>query len=244
MKYFLATTETIESGVGFSLFDPLHLSWLVVCLLSVLVNCVLYNKIGQQGRCRWRKTIAWLLLTDELFKMAILIFGGNYTLDYLPLHLCSINIFVILIHAYRPSAMLDNFLYTVCIPGAFAALLFPTWTSLPITSGMHCHSFTVHILLAMYPVVLAVNRDINPSLKKLPRSLGLLVLMAIPIYGINILLNTNFMFLMSADSGNPLYLFEQLWGSHLLGFPVIIAGVLLVMYGPLEMIRKLRKKVL
>jgi len=50
--------------------------------------------------------------------------------------------------------------------------------------------------------------------------------------------------LMSADPGNPLYLFEQMWGNHLLGFPVIIAGVLLVMYGPLELIRKIKKKAL
>ena len=81
----------------------------------------------------------------------------------------------------------------------------------------------------------------DSELKQLPKSLGLLVLMAIPIYIINRLLNTNFMFLMSADPGNPLYLFEQMWGNHLLGFPVIIVGVLLVMYGPLELIRKLKK---
>ena len=58
----------------------------------------------------------------------------------------------------------------------------------------------------------------------------------------NILLDTNFMFLMYVDEGNPLYLFEQLWGSHLLGFPVIIAGVLIVMYVPLVVFRIIRKK--
>jgi len=176
--------------------------------------------------------------------MAILIIGGNYTVSYLPLHLCSINIFVIAVHAYKPSKMLDNFLYTVCIPGALAALLFPTWVSLPITAGMHLHSFTVHILLLLYPAVLAINGDIKPEMRSLPKSLGLLGVLAIPIYIVNLLLDTNFMFLMSADPGNPLYLFEQMWGNHLLGFPVIIAGVLLVMYGPLELIRKIKKKAL
>ena len=84
--------------------------------------------------------------------------------------------------------------------------------------------------------------ELRPEVKRLPQYLGLLIGMAIPIYGINLLLDTNFMFLMSADEGNPLYLFEQLWGSHLLGFPVIIAGVLLVMYVPLVIIRKIRCK--
>ena len=242
MKYFFETTDTIGSNLGFSLFDGLHIGWLAAFVVITLTNCILYRKLTVKGRQNWRRTVAWMLIADELFKMAILIIPGNYSAGYLPLHLCSINIFIIAIHAYRPSLALDGFLYTVCIPGALAALLFPTWTSLPITSGMHLHSFTVHILLALYPITLAVGGDIKPDVKLLPKILGLLVLMAIPIYGINLLLDTNFMFLMSADPGNPLYFFETLWGNHLLGFPVIIAGVLLVMYCPIVLIQKLRKK--
>ena len=242
MKYFFDTTDSIAEGLGFSLFDTLHLLWLGIAIVCVLVNLIGYRRLGERGRGKWRKVIAWLLIGDELFKMAILIYAGRYGVGYLPFHLCSINIFLITVHAYKPSKVLDNFLYTVCIPGALAALLFPTWTSLPVTSGMHLHSFTVHILLLLYPTVLTFGGDIKPDVKQLPKSLGLLILMAIPIYGLNLLLDTNFMFLMSADPGNPLYFFETLWGNHLLGFPVIIAGVLLVMYGPLMLIQKVYKK--
>lgn len=242
MKYFFETTESIAGGLGFSLFSSLHLLWLGAAVVCLIANLLGYRRLEASGRGRWRKVIAWLLIADELFKMAILIFSGRYGFTYLPFHLCSINIFVIAIHAYKPSEILDNFLYTVCIPGALAALLFPSWTSLPVTSGMHLHSFTVHILLLLYPTVLTLGGDIQPNIRQLPKSLGLLILMAIPIYGLNLLLDTNFMFLMSADPGNPLYFFETLWGNHLLGFPVIIAGVLLVMYGPIVLIEKLRKK--
>ena len=165
MSHFLDTTETIPAGLGFSLFGPLHLVWLAVCLVAILVCSFAYKCLNPAGRGCYRKIIAGLLVCDELFKMAILFFGGNYSTGYLPLHLCSINIFVIAVHAYKPSKILDNFLYTVCIPGALAAMLFPTWTKLPITTGMHWHSFTVHILLMLYPVVLTVNKDIQPELK-------------------------------------------------------------------------------
>ena len=60
--------------------------------------------------------------------------------------------------------------------------------------------------------------------------------------GFNLLLGTNFMFLMEAEPGNPLYVFEQLWGDHRLGFAVLIPAILAVMYGPLELVRKFRKK--
>lgn len=242
MKLFLETVETIESGHGFSHFDWLHLAWLAVFIAVTVVNCIWYRKLSSAGKSRWKKIMAALLLADEAFKDIMLIVGGRFLASYLPLHLCSINIFLILIHAFKPSRLLGGYLYTVGIPGAIAALLFPTWTSLPFMNFMHLHSFTVHILLAMYPIVLATSGDLAPEVKRLPQYLLLLVGMAIPIYGINLLLNTNFMFLMSADEGNPLYLFEQMWGNHLYGFPVLIAAVLIVMYVPLTIFRKLKSR--
>ena len=106
---------------------------------------------------------------------------------------------------------------------------------------MHWHSFTVHILLAAYPILLTAGGDIKPQPKYIPKCLLLLLTMAIPIYGVNLALDTNFMFLMFAKEGNPLLIFENLWGNHLLGFPVIIVGVLLVMQGPFALL-ELKKK--
>ncbi len=242
MKYFLDTVETVEEGLGFSHFSSLHLIWLLFFLVVTVVNCLWYRNMGTIGKDRWKKTVAFLVVADEIFKDIMLIIGGRYDVGYLPLHLCSINILLVAIHAWKPSKLLGGFLYTVCIPGALAALLFPTWTSLPILNFMHLHSFTVHILLAMYPIVLAINGELLPNIKQLHKYLLLLVILAIPIYGINLLLDTNFMFLMSADPGNPLYLFEQLWGNHLYGFPVLITAVVIVMYVPLEIYRAIRRK--
>jgi hypothetical integral membrane protein (TIGR02206 family) len=208
----------------------------------LVASCLLYKRLNNNGKRIWRIVVACLLIADEVFKDVMLVLGDRFRADYLPLHLCSINIILITIHALKPSRLLSGYLYTVGIPGAMAALIFPSWTSLPLGNFMHLHSFTVHILLAVYPIVLATAGELRPDVKRLPQYLGLLIGMAIPIYGINLLLNTNFMFLMSADEGNPLYLFEQLWGSHLLGFPVIIAAVLIVMYVPLVIIRKCRSK--
>ena len=54
--------------------------------------------------------------------------------------------------------------------------------------------------------------------------------MAVPVYGINLLLDTNFMFLMYAKPGNPLYLFEQTMGNHLWGIPILSLALLVMMY--------------
>ena len=242
MQYFLDTTDSVVDGVGFTHFGLMHILWLVFFVMVTAINCIWYRKLDEKGKDRWKKAVAVLLILDEIFKDVMLLIGGRFSSGYLPLHLCSINIFLIAIHAWKPFKTLGGYLYTAGIPGAMAALLFPTWTKLPLGNFMHLHSFTVHILLAMYPIVLGLSGDLAPSLKKLPQYLLWIIGMAIPIYGINLLLDTNFMFLMYAEEGNPLYLFEQMWGNHLLGFPVLIVAVLIVMYVPMEIFRTIKRK--
>lgn len=242
MKYFLDTVETIPEGLGFSHFDATHFIWLAVGALLIALNCVVYRKLSDAGKSRWKKIVALLIVADELFKMVMLTIGDRYEVNYLPLHLCSVNIFLIAIHAWKPSRMLSGFLYTVCIPGAIAAMLFPTWTELPVLNFMHLHSSTVHIQLVMYPLVLAVNGVLKPSAKGIPKCLLLLVILAAVALISNLIFDTNFMFLMNAEPGNPLYLFEQAFGSHLIGFPILISVVLAVMYVPMGLYRKHKRK--
>lgn len=242
MQYFLDTTETVPSGVGFSHYDSLHLIWLAVFAVITLFSIATYRRFDIKKKKVWKFSVAALLIADEGFKVVMLVIGGRYLPSYLPLHLCSINIFLIAFHAWKPSKLLSGYLYTVGIPGALAALLFPSWSSLPLENFMHIHSFTVHILLALYPITLAASGELAPEVKSIPKYLLLLIAMAVPIYFINLILDTNFMFLMSADSGNPLYIFEQLWGNHLYGFPVLIAAILIVMYVPLVVFRKIKNK--
>lgn len=242
MQYFLDTAETIPSGVGWAHFDTTHFIWLAVCAVTIALNCLLYRRLDEKGRGRWKKIVAGLIVADELFKMVMLTIGGRYEWDYLPLHLCSINIFVIALHAWRPNRTVGGFLYTVCIPGAIAAMLFPTWVKLPVLNFMHLHSFTVHILLVMYPMVLALCGETKPQAREIPKYLAILAGLALVALAANLVLDTNFMFLMYAEEGNPLNIFQQLWGSHLLGFPVLITAVMIVMFVPMGIYRKLRKK--
>lgn len=241
MNHFWETVEVIPEGIGFAHYGPDHLWWLAAFVVVTVLNCVLYRHLGQKGRRIWRYAVAALLVLDEVYKQIPLVVTGLFTLGYLPLHLCSINIFVIAFHAIKPTKAVGNFLYTVCIPGAMAALLFPTWNALPAANFMLIHSFTVHMLLALYPIVLTVTGDIRPELREVPKALLLLVGLAAVALVCNLLMDTNFMFLMSADPGNPLYLFKELWGSHLLGFPVIIAGILLVMHTPWVVAKRIKK---
>ena len=242
MNYFWETVETIKDNVGFNYFDSLHLSWILCFILFTVIVSIIYRKSDLNKRDKIRKLFALLIILDECFKQYGLITNGNWIVNYLPLHLCSINIFVIAYHVFKPSKTIDNFLYAVCIPGALAAILAPTWVELPLFNFMHIHSFTVHILLAAYPIVLVAGGDIIPDIKYVPKAIIFTCILALPIYLINVLLDTNFMFLMKADAGNPLLLFEELFGFHLLGVPIIESAVVFVLYTPFYIYRSNKNK--
>jgi hypothetical protein len=104
---------------------------------------------------------------------------------------------------------------------------------------MNIHSFTVHILLATYPIMLTYSGETNPQLKYLPGSLGVLAALACVAYGMNLIFDTNFMFLMYAHPGTPLIWFAENWGSHFLGFPVLISAIAVAMYTGVFVYRKI-----
>ncbi len=240
--YFFDTVETIPEGVGFATFDKTHLMWIVAFLAICIFMCVLYRKMGDGARRKTRITLAALIVLDEIYKTVVLIACGTHTASYLPLHLCSINIVTIAIHAVKPNKALGNYLYTICIPAAIMALLTPSWTPLPLANFMHIHSFTVHIMLALYPIMLTAGGDIVPNVKQLPQCVGVLAIMAIPALIINLLFDTNFMFLMETETVSVLILFEELFGSHLWAFPVLIPIVLTVMQLPPFILQKIKAK--
>ena len=120
MTYFWETVDTIAPGLGWPHFGPFHLAVLAVFLLLGAVLCRGYCGMDTDKRRRWRHGRAAAHRGRALQDFGLL-YGGNFSLDYLPLHLCSINIFLIALHAWRRPKLLDTFLYFVCLPAACAA---------------------------------------------------------------------------------------------------------------------------
>ena len=243
-SHFKYSSDNIPEGFGFSHFSALHFFWLFLCIAVAVGCCLLYWKLKPKGRRNMLWIMTALLLGDEIWKVAWLLSLGLFTHSYLPFHLCSINIFLILFFTVKPNQTVGNFLYAICIPTTTAALLFPTWTKLPFWNFMHLHSFSVHILLLVIPLMLTFGGDIKPSLRKLPGSLLLLLGLALLAKGVNHLYGTNFMFLESVSKGNPLKIFEDLWGNHYFGFPILGVLMITVMYTPVLILQKHRNKAL
>lgn len=229
MKYFFETTDTILPGHGFKLYGSIHIMWLVICFLFIAYLLKINKSKNEIERFKLRRIIAIALLMDEIYKHVFLIIGGNWTFDYLPLHLCSINIFMALFDSIKPNKTVRHFISLIAIPGALMALLSPSWTKLPLLNFMHIHSFTVHILLIAYPVLLLFEKENKPETKYMVKALGLLIALLVPIYFVNKTLGTNFFFLME-DEGIAIFLiFKNIMKTHLMAIPVLGSIIMPIM---------------
>ena len=239
---FFLTTDQIPEGVGFQTFDLIHILWLSAGFIFCVAACLLYRRLSADKRKSVLKALGIYIFLQEMTKNLVLILLGEFSWGYLPFHLCGVNILLIGFDTIRQSKTVRSFLYYFSIPGAALALIFPNWTEMPVWNFFHLHSFTIHILLVLYPLLLVTTGQVSADLRSAFRGVLLLAAMAVPVYFLNLLWDTNFMFLMKPDTGNPLEFFEKLLGSHLWGFPILLPVVILIMYLPIFLLKQRNKQ--
>ena len=238
MSEFWMSYEKIAEryGPGY-LGDPLF-GWvpgmeLAAVALVLFLTARWYRRSGENVRRRIRSGVTVLLLLDEAALILIMLGTRQWDWSYLPLHLCSIHVFVCLYDTLFDRDWCKEELYALCIPGAAIALLCPGWLGTKAWSFINLHSVTLHGLLILYPVLLVVG-GFRPDPRRLPGVLAFLFGSALPIYFLNETLGTNFCFLNGPYSSPITELFTRCFGErwYFLGFLPAVALVLLVMYGP------------
>lgn len=97
---FFATrdeVEAIEKGYrAFNHFDATHIALIALAAAVIAGAVFVYRRLSTEGKNRFLTVLTVLLLLDELAKYAIALGTDSWYWGYLPLHLCSINIFICL----------------------------------------------------------------------------------------------------------------------------------------------------
>ncbi|MBQ6496529.1 MAG: YwaF family protein [Firmicutes bacterium] len=263
MDFFWDTVETVDRAKcdGFSHFDTGHIIWLVF-FLCVAAVCTRFYLDAGEGRgsafpnCRRRIRIVFavLLIIGEVLKYVVVAKAGVPLAGYLPLQLCSISVILVIVHALLPVGSgadadqrpvsgvfyryIGNFLYLIGLPAGLAALLFPSWTALPILANfMSLHSFTTHILLVTYVAMLVAAKEIRPEIRTVPVCVCALIVMAIGVYFFDVSFNMNFMYLVHLSPASPIAPFASL-GDYRIGYAVILAALILILYGVPALVRR------
>ena len=241
---FFTVYRTARWDTSFPLWGRAHLLWLGAFLAALLLLLIPYRRMGERGRRRTILVLTGLLLADELAKHGFLLWLGEEDVDYLPLHLCSVGLFVCLWYALRPNRYAGELLFAVSLPGAAIALLFPGWSVLPARSFLTIHSFTFHILLCLIPLLLLSSGELKPDPRRLWFCAAFLLVTAIPVWLLDKRWGTNFYFLTYPGTGNPLVWFEARFGNpgYQIGLPVCTGILWIVQYGLYGAVRAVGKR--
>lgn len=233
MPDFLKSRFTIEPGKGMDSYSLGHFIWLGLLFFLIFFLGKKYRAADEDKRKKIRIVIASLIMLDEIVKDIIMPITGQWDWSFLPLHLCSISVFVVFIHALTGNRILEEYTYAITLPTASMAMAFPDWTgALPCMNLMCIHSFSIHLLLVLYPCLLLYGGFI-PSAKQLFRLIPIVAFLAFVMYFVNGALGTNFFFVNGGGDGNPLTFLEKYIGEwYRLAFPVIAAICWIPMYLP------------
>lgn len=216
---------------GFGRFSFAHLAVLFFGALLTGLLCMYCLPRPRAARSLSRQAALLLFLT-ELARAALLLSQGLYDRGRLPLHLCTLSVYLCFFHSLCRRPLLGQFLYAFSLPGAAFAMIFPDWAQYPLWHFSSLSSFLIHFLLVLYPLLSLAAGDIRPDIRRLPGCIVLMLCFALPVMAVNSLLGTNYMFLSRPPAGTPLELFAFLGPrAYLLGFIPLALLSWLLLYG-------------
>ena len=243
----MLTGSVIFNLAGFDLFCPGHL--MILCLVPVFTAALtaVCMKIPDRYSQILIRSLSVLIFVCELTQDVILTLEGGNILNYLPLHLCNIGIFVNLAASFGKGRIREFFSevsLTLILPGAAFALITPDWNYRPLLSWLPLMCFFTHSLLVAVPVMMYARNYCRPSFRHFYYPYVFLILAAIPVYFFDKAVNRNYMYLLWPADGSPLEWLAGCMGNpgYLIGALIILAAVLSVIYSILMIIEKAGKR--
>ncbi|MDR1558500.1 MAG: TIGR02206 family membrane protein [Clostridiales bacterium] len=244
-KYFQYLEDTAKPGDGFQMYGGAHIIFLIGIIIGIVILILLYNYASDRSRLKMlRVTAAIIFISEAVRQASFVLLQPVYPVSQLPLHLCGLSMFIEIIHAVRPNKTTGEILYSLGLPGALAALLFPNWTMYPLWSYQAIQSFVVHGLHIAFVLMPLIADDIRPSARNIWRPALFLLIIVPPIYFLNKRLNTNFFFVNAGSEGSPLEILINLMGNpgFLFGFVGLLLVLWFIMYLPFVVMEKKRRR--
>ena len=230
-NFWLYTEKALEENydVGFELYSKGHLLWLLALAIGALIIIPVYLRGSHKKQEKMRKFFAAFLLVTEIIKDIIVVVIGAPITAYLPLHLCGYAIFFLLIDAYFPKQKITGQLVAYAFgPGALAALLFCSWTMLPLFwNFMTIHSFIFHGVIVTYLIMRLANGEIRPDYKGLWISVLTMAALAAPAYLVDMKTGYNYMFIYEVQRNSPLEIAWEIFGTRF-GKPGYMVGAVIL----------------
>ena len=194
----------------FETFNQVHDGFLFVAIFLAAITVVSTKFLGSDCNWFYGKAIGILLISHQIYFhcMHIWILHTYTVQKCLPLHLCSLSVFVVAIALITDSQRMINAALVWSPAAAMLGLLFPALENAPWNSFSVLEFFWSHILVLVGVLYLALQENFNLSLKKIPVYCSSLIILSLAfVYPLNRLLDANYMYLQKLAEPGPMSAF-------------------------------------
>lgn len=208
-------------------------------LISVLVVVLFGIWFLRKGKYSWNEEqkykyaiiFAAILYAVQLFKTFIRLYLGNFDIaEDLPLQLCNILPLLLIIGLLYKSRLLLSIIFFWILAGTAQANITPTLlNTFPHYEAIRY--WAIHTGLPVLAIYLYYVLGYRFTLTDAVRSALALNLLAIVLYPLNVLLNSNYLYLVAKPPGKTLYSLLGPWPYYLMSLEVLLlvlfSGVLI-----------------
>lgn len=220
------------NGAPFQFLGAPHIGALT---LIVLLNLFLLRdkRKDESSRERTRYIIAIVLWIDEIaFHVWNIVHGSWNIQEHLPLHACSILIWIAGYMLIKKDRRIFEFAYFIGIAGAIQALLTPDIGIYGFPHFRFIQTFISHGLLVTSAIYLAVVEGLRPTWNSLKRVVMIVNIYMVIVLGINNLIGSNYLFVSRKPPGPTLLDVLPDWPFYILFMELIGLLMFLLLYLP------------
>ena len=238
LKEFLGYNGYTREPEGFLSWQ--HLTFVTILMVCMVTLAVIfgkrYRKKSHQRRNRVLMVSAILMDSVELIKVVLFCAMKNDWMGWLyqlPFYLCSIQLITLPLAAFSRGRVKSASIDFVCIFGVIGALLGTygagqNYSAYPVLSFDNVVSGLTHSIAGFASLYILFAGMEEMKKRNLYISCGIILSFSIVAYVLNILLNSNYMFLMRGD-GTPYDILYNLVSGHVLWYPLGVV-MLFILY--------------
>ncbi len=216
---------------NFELFGFCHLASLLVPVL-LGVGFIAYGlcvKSDAQLRNQRLFLAALIVLIRGARYMMDIYYGVFEWTDLISLHICHIDLILLVACLIRPRKSLFQYCFLIGIPTALSVALFPG-THHPAPGMPRAVLFIMsHMMLVIGAVYLVLVLHMKPTFKACASLAFVGSLCLVPVYWVNSALHTNYLYIMTAPPGTVIETLDKLFGWPGYVFAIDMLAVLLML---------------
>lgn len=221
------------TGEPFHLFGLPHLVTLALVALGTIGLIVFRRRFSPRARRNWRYGMAALLVANEVAGHLWYWAVGVWSITFmLPLHMCSLFVWLTAIELLTKNYRLYEFTYFLGIGGALQALITPDVTIFGFPHFRFFQAFFMHATIILGNVFMTTVEGYRPTGKSLLRLAVGTNLYVFVVFWLNKLLGSNYLFIAGKPGMPSMLDLMAPWPWYILEMEAVGVVVCLLLYLP------------